>query len=106
MDQYNQILKFKGCWFEFRGCGFCKINRYTEFRGNSVVIRLAEIYSKFHMLPLKKGKIPEISFKEDPFLKDKEDEFFEFFQYQVEKENKEKKKAGRKRGVKIVGKLD
>jgi len=106
MDQYNQILKVKGCWFEFRGCGFCKINRYTEFRGNSVVIRLAEIYSKFHMLPLKKGKIPEISFREDPFLKDKEDEFFEFFQYQVENENKEKKKAGRKKGLKILGKLD
>ena len=58
------------------------------------------------MLHLKKGKIQEVCFREDPFLKDIEGESFDFFQNELVRTNEDKNKPGRKRGLSIVEKLD
>ena len=102
MEEYNAILFPLGCFFEYLGAGFGKINTLTEFNGNVLVINKENNLQKFHMIHLRKMRIEEDTFRQDSLFKDSEECFFSFYLYELHKLNRNAKPRGRQRGEKLL----
>ena len=105
MKKYNEILLPFRCRFEFLGAGFGRINRYTEFTGNALVVKKADSNSRYHMIHVRKRKIEEETFQKDEMLRNFEGDFFVYFQYILHKDKQEPKSRGKKKGVKVISKI-